>query len=214
MPSAPLWDLAIGLVPSHRPPPSPASPEPPTALTSVVLHPGVMGDALRAKAEAQDVTRVRTVSDQKGPIRFPLQLHLRVLPVHRSPVPPALGRETERTSADASKEDFISDQTQYDLLSLLIPFKCQKWKSPVVSTQEYGWLGLAAPGESAPSHPLHHPEVAKEQMRLQQPSHAQQNASLDSKTSAGERQEGFFFSPILILCSQLCTRDDRSPKPA
>lgn len=64
------------------------------ALTSVVLHPGVMGDALRPKAEAQDVTRVRTVSDQKGPIWFPLQLHLRILPVHRSPVPATLGRET------------------------------------------------------------------------------------------------------------------------
>lgn len=57
---------------------------------SIVLHPGVMGDALRPKAEAQDVTGVRTVSDQKGPIWLPLQLHLCILPVHRSPVPSTL----------------------------------------------------------------------------------------------------------------------------
>lgn len=32
------------------------------------------------------------------------------------------------------------------------------------------------------------------------------------KTSLAERQEGFFSSLILILCSQVCEKDDRSPK--
>lgn len=135
-PRALFWDLEIRLAPSHRPLLSAASPETPLALTSIVLHPGVMGDALRPKAEAQDVTGVRTVSDQKGPIWLPLQLHLCILPVHRSPVPSTLQKETARTSADASEKDFISNQTQYDLL-LLIPFKCQNgsaWLYPLQNT--------------------------------------------------------------------------------
>lgn len=80
------------------------------ALTSVVLHAGVVGDALRPKAQAQDVPRVRTVSHQEGPIRLPLQLHLCVLPVHGSPVPTALGTHT---GAERQREGFlISNQTQ------------------------------------------------------------------------------------------------------
>lgn len=62
------------------------------SLTSVVLHAGVMRDPLRPEAEAQDVSRVRTVPNQEGPVWLPLQLHLRVLPVHGAPVPTALER--------------------------------------------------------------------------------------------------------------------------
>lgn len=68
-------------------------------LTSVVLHACVVCDSLRPEAEAQDVSRVRTVSDQEGSVRFPLQLHLCILPVHRTPVPATLKRKQTKPSA-------------------------------------------------------------------------------------------------------------------
>lgn len=61
-------------------------------LTSIVLHASVMRDSLRPEAEAQDVSGVRTVPNQKRSVRLPLQLHLGILPVHRTPVPTALRR--------------------------------------------------------------------------------------------------------------------------
>ena len=63
-------------------------------LTSVVLHARVVRDSLRPEAEAQDVSGVRAVSDQEGSVRLPLQFHLCVLPVHRTPVPATLQAET------------------------------------------------------------------------------------------------------------------------
>lgn len=67
-------------------------------VTSVVLHACVVCDSLRPEAEAQDVSWVRTVSDQKGSVRFPLQLHLCILPVHRTPVPATLKRKPSKPS--------------------------------------------------------------------------------------------------------------------
>lgn len=58
--------------------------------TSVVLHACVVCDPLRPEAQTQNVPRVRTVPDQKRPVRFPLQFHLSILPVHRAPVPTTL----------------------------------------------------------------------------------------------------------------------------
>lgn len=91
-------------------------PEPPAALTSVVLHPGVVGDALRSEAEAQDVTGVRTVPHQEGSIRFPLQLHLCILPIHRSPIPPAL-QERDTPHQQAAGEEGLKARPH--LLSLI-----------------------------------------------------------------------------------------------
>lgn len=119
------------------------------ALTSVVLHAGVVGDALRPKAQAQDVPRVRTVSHQEGPVRLPLQLHLSVLPVHGAPVPPALGTQTGRTSA---RRIFISNRTQYSFLVLLIPFKCQNGSVWLYAPRRVDGWGLLLLDQSAAAH--------------------------------------------------------------
>lgn len=104
-------------------PQPPPPPELPGALTSVVLHPGVVGDALRPKAEAQDVAGIRAVSDQEGPIRLPFQLHLRVLPVHGPPVPPALRkRDTERQQTGQGELHHQPKTALFAIVSsLLIP---------------------------------------------------------------------------------------------
>lgn len=110
---AEIWDLKTRLPTATTPPVLPG------ALTSVVLHPGVVGDALRPKAEAQDVAGIRAVSDQEGPIRLPFQLHLRILPVHGPPVPPALRKRDTERQQNTSKEDCITNQKLHYLLSLV-----------------------------------------------------------------------------------------------
>ena len=59
-----------------------------------MLHACVMRDALRPEAEAEDVAGVRAVPHQEGPVQTALQLHLGVLPVHRTPVPATLPHNT------------------------------------------------------------------------------------------------------------------------
>lgn len=68
-------------------------------VTSVVLHACVVCDSLRPEAQTQDVARVWAVPHQKRAVRFPLQLHLSVLPVHRPPVPAALKADAQVSSA-------------------------------------------------------------------------------------------------------------------
>lgn len=58
--------------------------------SSVVLHSSVVGDTLRSETEAQDVTRIRTVSYQERTIWFPFQLHLCIFPIHWPPIPTTL----------------------------------------------------------------------------------------------------------------------------
>lgn len=57
-----------------------------------MLHSSVVGDTLWSKTEAQDITRIRTVSYQERTIWFPFQLHLCIFPIHWSPIPTTLSK--------------------------------------------------------------------------------------------------------------------------
>lgn len=118
-----------------------------------MLHACVVCNSLWAETEAEYISGVWTVSHQKRTVRLPFQFQLRVLPVHRSPVPATLMERQIRHLRKYPSQAVLVDFTRRIQLSqtnstdIIVSFNLHVWWSPLGHKKQSPFIRHSLPEE-------------------------------------------------------------------